>query len=143
MIVCKPQRSTLNSLLIFLIICYATVGWLIYQIINQKYMTFSVLGIVLLLLIAIPITLRLVLKYKFIEGAKGKIVVRHPLLFKKKIYKLSELTDLKEEQVKTYQSVYKELFLKFPNGKLSVSKQEYLGYERFKAYVDKNKPKKK
>lgn len=139
MIICKPRGRLIRSVAFFLLICYGLVLWLIFR---GEFNYLSFLGIALLLLIAIPLNVRMVLRYKFIEAAKGKIEVRYPLMFRKDTFKLSDLQEVNEEQVKTFQDIYKELRMQFSNGKLSLSKQEYSDYERLKAYVDKNKPKK-
>ncbi|MDX2305760.1 MAG: hypothetical protein NW226_23335 [Microscillaceae bacterium] len=144
MIICKPRSHTLRSIVLFLLICYALLVWLFVRLAQGTQSGIvNLVGIMVLLLIALPLTMRLILRFKYIRAAKGKIEVQYPFLFRKITFKLSDLEEVREEQVKTFQDVYKELQLKFINGKLNFSKQEYTDYERFKAYIDKNKPRKK
>ncbi len=140
MIECKPKGKAIVSLGLFAVICYAASLFLVSL---KGKNTLVYVGIVMLTLLGLVINIRMFLTYKVITVSKKKLLVKQPYIFRTKIYEMAHLQSVKEEKVKTFNDEYKELSLKFENGRLKVSKQEYTDYERLKAYIDKNKPKNK
>ncbi|OJJ20232.1 hypothetical protein BKI52_17335 [marine bacterium AO1-C] len=140
MIQCKPKGKAIVSLGLFAVICYAASLFLVS--LNSKN-TLVYVGIAALTLLGLIINIRMFLTYKVITVDKKKLFVKQPYIFRTKIYEMAKLISLNEEKVKTFNDEYKELHLKFENGNLKISKQEYTDYEQLKSYVDKNKPKHK
>lgn len=139
MIECKPKGKAVVSLGLFAVICYAASLFLFS--LGAKT-TLVYVFIVVLTLLGIVINIRMFLTYKVITVGKGKLFVKQPYIFRTKTYEMARLQAVNEEKVKTFNDEYKELHLQFEDGKLKINKQEYTDYERLKAYVDKNKPKK-
>jgi len=140
MIECKPKGKAIVSLGLFAVICYAASLFLV-SLKTKNALAYA--GIVVLTLLGLLINVRMFLAYKVITVNKKKLFVKQPYIFRTKIYELAKLLSVKEEKVKTFNDEYKELHLKFDNGRLKISKQEYTDYEQLKSYVDKNKPKHK
>ncbi len=140
MIECKPKGKAIVSLGLFAVICYA-VSLLLFSVATKT--TFIYVVIALVTVLGLIINLRMFMTYKVITVGKGKLFVKQPYLFRTKTYELTKLKLVNEEKIKTFNDEYKELLLEFDNGKLKLNKQEYTDYERFKSYIDKNKPGKK
>lgn len=140
MIECKPKGKAIVSLGLFAVICYAS-SLLLVSVAAKTTLIYVVIA--LLTVLGVVINLRMFVTYKVITVGKGKLFVKQPYLFRTKTYDLANLQLVNEEKVKTFNDEYKELLLEFDNGKLKLNKQEYTDYERFKAYIDKNKPSKK
>ncbi len=144
MILSKPQGRSQQAMMFFLVLCYAGLFFLIYQLWSQQEPSlWTYGGALLIILIAVPITIRNFSNYKIIQAGKGRITVDYRFRLQQKRFELEDLEDVKEETIKTFNTEYKLLSLHFGNGFLEISNQEYTNYEKLKAYVDKNKPKRK
>jgi hypothetical protein len=136
MIICQPKNSTLVSLGIFAFICYVALFFLVldasYRIEHPPYyypLVWSLSGVAFL------ITLRLAFGYRTIIASNNKLTVKQKFLFRNRKYELKNLADWEEIVIKTLNGEYKQLKLRFSNGNLSISKQEYSDYEKLKSYV--------
>lgn len=81
--------------------------------------------------------------YRTILAEKGKIIVEHKLLRRIRRFDLQNLRDVNETVIKTLNGEYKRLDLRFANGVVSISKQEYESYEQLKSYISQKSPVKK
>jgi hypothetical protein len=140
----KPRTQAIYSLIAFLGLAYSFLGIVVYNFSRSKnpgwwyYLIFGFVGG-----LALIITIRLFFNYKIISAGKGKIEINKPFLFKKTAFELVELLEMKEQIINTMGTSYRLLNLRFPQGFIEISEQEYTNYEAFKNYIEKNKPKKK
>lgn len=145
MITSKPKKGTLLSITLFLVLAY-TLAIINFNILLKNpaapwynYALFLVLGP-----LAVGLTFRMLLNYKILYFGKNQIQVRYPVRFSDQRYTLKDLSAWKEEKVKTMANPYKELVLRFSNGKSAkLSLQEHTDYEKVVRYLEKKCPKKR
>ncbi|MCU0444162.1 MAG: hypothetical protein MUE85_04535 [Microscillaceae bacterium] len=140
----KPRTSAIYSLVAFLGLAYSFLGLLIYNYVYSRgsgwwyWLGFGFVGG-----LALVITIRIFYNYKVISVAKGKIIIDKQFLWQKTIFDLSDLLEINEQVINTMGTSYRLLNLRFSQGFVEISEQEYTNYEAFKNYLEKNKPKKK
>ncbi|MTI31762.1 hypothetical protein [Xanthovirga aplysinae] len=140
MISISPKKNTLFSIAAFLLIAY---GIVFYQLFKFTGAIYQYILIVILTPIALGITLKVTLGYKTMELGKGKVKVKYPFLFRKKDYKMNELSFWTETTIDTRKGQFKELALKFKERKAErINNQEHLNYDKLYRYMKKNFPKK-
>lgn len=144
MIVAKPKFNTFFALGIFLLLVYAVVAYMLYDILTSA--SVSVWLYILLVLvagIALTVTLKFIQSYKIIRLEKNRADV-HMLfgLIKKRLY-FKNLEQWHEEQVKTSNGIFKQLTVNFINkGRLRLSNQEHDNYDKVIGFFRKSYGKK-
>ena len=94
--------------------------------------------------LAVGLTFRMLLNYKILYFGKNQIQIRYPVRLSDQRYMLKDLTSWKEEKVKTMGNHYKELALRFSNGKSAkLSLQEHTDYHKVVKYLERKCPKKR
>ena len=94
--------------------------------------------------LAVGLTFRMLFNYKILYFGKNQIQVRYPVRFSAQRYMLKDLASWKEEKVKTMGNHYKELALRFSNGKgAKLSLQEHTDYHKVVKYLERKCPKKR
>lgn len=145
LITAKPKKNTLLSISLFLVLAY-TLAILNLNILIKdptspwyNYALFLVLGP-----LALGLTLRMLFNYKILQFGKNQILIRYPVRFSHQKYSLKDLSSWKEAKVKTMANPYKELELRFSNGKnAKLSLQEHTDYEKVVKYLEKKCAKKR
>jgi hypothetical protein len=142
----KPRNNTTISLFSFAI-AMILVGILPFQsyLKTFPYPTWWAYSFVFFWAFGLGLIIRWFLTYKIISFEKGKIIVLKKFLGKRQVFDLENLIEKKEEYIKTFGTAYRLFTLRFENGMLEISEQEYNNYENFKKYVEKSvqKPKKR
>ncbi len=144
MLVSKPNLKTLFSLLTFLAVDFILLIYLYQKISNQPDNPFYLqLLIGILGLVAIIILWKVMSAYKIISIQKKKIAVKYPLRFGGFQSDLNKLINWQETVIKTNNTLFKELKMKFePNKVVKISMQENTNYDRVIAFLKKNAPRK-
>ncbi len=144
MIVSKPRINTLFSMGVFLLIAYGVAAFLLYDILNNDNLsTYQIFLFPIVLGIALGLTIKLIIDYKTITFQKERIDVKHLLSFLSRRYYLKNMSFWRENKVKTFGTVYKELSLQFEKyKKIKLSAQEHENYDRVYRFLKKNYPKK-
>jgi hypothetical protein len=145
MIISKPQTSTITSFVFFLLITFVVLGMNIRTVMQSPHPAWYNYGVIgLLLPIAGFVLYKIFIRYKIIRLGNNQIEVSFPVLRQLKRYNLAEVQFWFENQVKTGKnSVYKELIIKFEDGKkVSLSPKESTEYERTIQYLKQKLPKK-
>ena len=139
----KPKFNTIFSLLVFLGVCYLAFFVMLFFILTSpEPSVFLYVLMPTMALFGLIVTARVVTNYKVIKVEQNKIEIKYTFLFRSKIFNLRDLTDIKEEEIKTPGSNnYKHLNVRFVNGMFTLSNQEYNEYGKFKKYLQKNKKK--
>lgn len=116
----------------------------VYSIILQPAW-YNYLTIGLLAPIGIFVFYKIFLRYKIVRLGNNQVEVNFPMLRQRKNYKLEAVQFWFENQVKTGKnSVYKELVIKFEDGKkVMLSPKESSDYERVIQYLKQKLAKKK
>jgi hypothetical protein len=143
-IVSKPLTATITSFILFLLITLVVIGMNIYAIMLRGAW-YNYLTIALLAPIGIFVFYKIFLRYKIIRLGNNQVEVNFPMLRQRKNYKLEAVQFWFENQVKTGKnSVYKELVIKFEDGKkVTLSPKESTDYERVIQYLKQKLAKKK
>ena len=146
MITSKPQTSTITSFVFFLLLTFIVLGMNVLAVIQSPHpawYNYAVIG--LLVPIGSFVLYKIFIRYKIIRLGNNQIEVSFPVLRQLTKYTLSEVQFWFENQVKTgKKSVYKELVIKFNDGKkISLSPKESTEYERTIQYLKQKLPKKK
>ncbi|MDN5212202.1 hypothetical protein QQ020_09075 [Fulvivirgaceae bacterium BMA12] len=130
------------SLLTFLAVDFALLIYLYLKISGQPDNPFYLqLLIIVLGLVAITILWKIVGAYKIISIQKKKIAVRYPFKFGSFQSDLNKLVYWRETVIKTNNTLFKELKMKFePNKAVKISMQENTNYDRVIAFLKKNAP---
>lgn len=94
--------------------------------------------------IGLIVLIKVLLGYKVTTIGKGHIEVTYPVRFKKENHMIKDITQWKEETIKTASGVYNQLEVNFnDNKKLTLSKQEHNAYDRILSYLSKKVAKKR
>ncbi|MEO1051169.1 MAG: hypothetical protein AAFX87_11110 [Bacteroidota bacterium] len=145
-IVSKPKFNTLFSLGFFLAAAYTFFFISLIYILNNplKFEWYHVAGTVILGPIALGVTVRTLVGYKIVTISKEKVKINYKFRFSKKQLNLKDLELWKETTIKTLSAPYKELEMKFNNGKkLKLSMQEHTDYKKVVNYLNKKCAKKR
>jgi len=139
MIVAKPKVSTLFSLGMFIAISLSASGYAIGRFFSGGTMLWYHYALSFIFFpIGMGLLFRLLLGYRVVTISKGRFDVNFPSRFSKKSYKIKELDQWKEVEVKTISGTYKEIELVFDDKKkLSFSMQEHTDYPKLKKYLNK------
>lgn len=139
MIVAKPKISTLFSLGIFILFCMIASGYAIGHILSGKTILWYHYTLAIIFFpIGMGLLLRMLLGYRVIRVGKEKFEVHFPSRFKKRIYKLKDISAWKETAVKTVSGTFKEVEVRFAdNKKITVSIQEHTDYKPLLKYLQK------
>lgn len=136
--VSRPFARAMRAVWFFLIGMYLISAILIYwwsQ--SEEGSIWYTLGISFSLLIALGMTARFFFNYKVIDAQKGKIKVNKPFLMSSKTLVMSDLKEWEEQNIKTFNTEYKLLTVRFHTGFLEISNQEYDNYNKIKSFVMK------
>lgn len=144
MIVVKPKISTLFSLGIFILISLGvSIYMLSYMLRSNGTAWYQYLIVLILAPLALGLLARLIWGYKRVEVGQERISIAYPVRLSKKSYPLKEVNQWTEHQVKTGGSTFKELNVRFTDGKkLELSMQEHSRYSDVIKYLRKKCPKK-
>jgi len=144
MIISKPLTSTIISFTLFLSVTFVVLGMNVYALLHQPAW-YNYLTIGLLTPIGLFVLYKIFLQYKVIRLGNNQIEVRFPVWRQAKKYNLNDVQFWVENKVKTGKnSVYKELVIKFNDGKkVSMSPKESSEYERSVQYLKQKLAKKK
>lgn len=144
MLVSKPNLKTLFSLLTFLAVDFGLLAYLYIGPLQQSNAPFylqllmGVLG-----LVAVIILWKIVGAYKILSIKKKKIEVRYPFRTGSFASNLNQLINWQETVIKTNNTHFKELKIKFePDKVVKISFQENTNYDKVVAFLRKNAPKK-
>lgn len=139
MIVVKPKVGTLFSLGIFIALCLSASGYALgvwYG--GAPLQWYHYVLLIVFLPIGLGLLFRLLLGYRVVKVGKEKIDVNFPSRFKSTTYKLKDIKNWKETQVKTVSGVFRELEIHFEDGrKITSSFQEHANYDKLKKYLSK------
>ncbi|MDN5205067.1 hypothetical protein QQ008_27000 [Fulvivirgaceae bacterium BMA10] len=143
MLVSRPNKNTLFALSFFLLLNYALLAYLLTTYGFTGFAVWYVdLFTILLIIIGAIVTMKVISGNKVILIDKEKIQVKYPMKFSKKRFRLKQLELWEETIIKTSNSVFKELHLRFENGSVKLSKQENSNYEKVLSYFKRNAAKK-
>jgi len=144
MIISKPLTSTIISFTLFLSVTFVVLGMNIYALIHQAAW-YNYLTTGLLTPVGLFVLYKIFLQYKVIRLGNNQIEVSFPVWRQTKKYNLADVQFWVENKVKTGKnSVYKELVIKFNDGKkVSMSPKESSEYERSVQYLKQKLMKKK
>jgi hypothetical protein len=145
MIVSKPQTGTITSFVFFLLITFIVLGMNVWAVVNYPrpaWYNYGVIG--LLAPIGLFVLYKIFIRYKIVRLGNNQIEVSFPVLKKHKKYPLAQVQFWFENKVKTGKnSVYKELVVKFDDGKkISLSPKESTEYDHAIQYLKQKLPKK-
>jgi hypothetical protein len=117
--------------------------WAVIQSPQPAWYNYLTIG--LLFPIACFVLYKIFIRYKVVRFGNNQIEITLPVLKKTKKYILADVQFWLENQVRTgKRSVYKELVIKFEDGKkLSLSPTESTEYDRTIQYLKQKLPKKK
>ncbi len=88
--------------------------------------------------LALGLLFKTTLGYKRVEMGKNRINIRFPVRFKVNSFQLKDVEQWTEQRVKTAGSTFKELVVRFSNGKkLTLSLQEHTNYVEAVKYLKK------
>lgn len=136
MIIVKPKASTLWSIGLFILLCFA--GGLfglsnLFSDVHSAWYNY-VLAVVLLPL-GLGLLLRMLWNYKNIQIGKGKVEVYYPIRGKKLSFRIKDIETWKEESIKTASGTYRELQIIYgDHKKLDISMQEHTRYKETLVY---------
>lgn len=139
MIVARPKASTLFSLGAFVLACLAIGGTTLYYVVVEGDRAwYQLILIAVLIPLGIGLLLRLALGYKIVRIGKEVIEIYYPSRWKTLRYKLKEVVNWTETQIKTAGGQYKEMEVHFTdNKKLTLSMQEHTSYPEVLRYMKK------
>jgi hypothetical protein len=146
MIISKPRLNTTISFVFFLVLTFVVLGMNVWALIQSPQPAwYNYLAIGLLFPIACFVLYKIFIRYKVVRFGNNQIEIALPVLKKTKKYILADVQFWLENQVRTgKRSVYKELVIKFEDGKkLSLSPTESTEYDRTIQYLKQKLPKKK
>ena len=143
-IIVKPKISTLFSLGIFIVLCLGVSGYTLFTMLDREYVAwYQYLLVIVPGPLALGLMTKTVLGYKKVQVGQERIIVTYPARFTKKIYPLKEVEHWTEHEIKTAGSKFKELNVRFKNGKkLALSLQEHDRYIDVIKYLKKKCAKK-
>ncbi len=135
----KPKFRSLFSISVFILLCYVISGILFFRYGEAWWqqiviIIFFPLGSVLLF--------RLLWDLKTIEFSKNRVMVRWPVRFQEKSIPLSEIRQWREEKVKTFNTLFREVIIEYGRKKLRMSNQEFTEYDKAVGYLRKKAGKK-
>lgn len=143
MIVSKPKGNTLFALGVFLLICFALLGYTLYKFINyETHFWYQYVIFVVVTPLSLAVIVKTISSYKIIRLGKGKLSVSYPFLFKKRVMQMQDLISCSEEVIKTQGADFKQLTIKFEKERVKVSNQENSEYSKIYGYIKKKHPKK-
>lgn len=140
----RPFARAIRAVWFFIIVMYLLAFFSIYTWMQHKdgSLLYSI-GFGLSLSIALFMSIRFFWNYKIIAAQKGKISVEKPYIFHKKVFNLSQIKEWEEQIIKTFNTEYRLITVRFENGFLEISNQEYDNYDKLKSYIAKNAASKK
>ncbi len=104
---------------------------------------YKIILVAVLGLVGILIVYKIVSAYKIITVDKQKIHVKYPLKFSQLKTNLKALEYWQESIIKTNRSTFKEIKMSFEKNKtIKITFQENTNYEKIRAFLQKNAPKK-
>ncbi|MBL3656622.1 hypothetical protein [Fulvivirga sediminis] len=143
MIVAKPKKGTLFSLGLFIVLAVGLATYITYTMLQGQPVWYQYALVALLYPIGIGLAIKVVWGYKVITVGKNKISIKYPIRFQTVEYTLKQLISWKEAIVKTGTGTFKEVSIKFDNGKvLNLSYQEHTDYPQVIQYLKKKCPRK-
>lgn len=134
MATCKPNPRSLFSLSVFILLCISAATAMILNYKNVWYIQF---GIAITLPLGAAMLLRIIWDYKIISFRKNRVEVKWPVRLKNKQYPLNEISEWKEEKVKTFGSTFRELTIMSGKEKVKLSNQEFTNYPKAFQYMKK------
>lgn len=140
MIVSKPKLSTLFSLSAFLVLAYGLAMYFLVQIVRSPAdSSWSVIGLGVSAGVAVAVTIKLVAGYKRILVSKNNVEVRYLFNLLRRKHYFKDLASWQETTIKTASGLFKELDIRFANGKrIRLTLQEQDNYEKVKAFMQRN-----
>lgn len=144
MLVSKPNLKTLFSLLTFLAVDFGLLAYLYFEPLQQPKAPFYLhLLMGILGLVALIITWKIIGAYKILSIQKKKIKVHYPLRAGGFESNLNDLINWQETVIKTNNTHFKELKMKFTaNKEVKISLQENTNYDKVVNFLKRNAPKK-
>ena len=140
MIVSKPKKQTLFSIVIFLVLTFGVTAALLYYWWQSGGAAFWYMLLATVSgSIGLAVLVRYFAAYKVLRIGKEKLELQFPFLFQHKRYGLKDLKGWREEHIKTRQGAYRELQIFFEGRKryVRLSLQENTEYERVVGYLRK------
>jgi hypothetical protein len=144
MIVAKPKFNTFFALGVFLLLVYAVIFYMLYDISTADQVSVWVYILLMLVAgIALTVTFKFFSSYKVIRLEKNRLdIVQLFGLVRKRLY-FKDLQDWQEEKVKTSNGLFKQFTAVFQGkDRLNISNQEHENYEKVVAFFKKNHGKK-
>lgn len=143
MIISKPKGNTLFALGMFLIICFALLGYTLYNYVSyESHYWYQYVIFIVITPIAAAVIVKTIRSYKIVKLGKGKLSVHYPFFFKKQAFNMQELLSWSEEVVKTQGADFKELKMKFAEAQVKLANQENSEYSKIYSYLKRKHPKK-
>ncbi len=133
----RPFARANRAVWSFTIFTYLLAAALLYYQTEDATLLY-VIGTWLIFSVALTMTVRFFVNYKIIEAKKGKIFIRKTYLKTEKVFLISEIKDWQEQIIKTFNTEYKLLTIRFEKGFLEISNQEYDNYQKLKEYITQN-----
>lgn len=139
MILVKPKVGTLLSIGLFIVICLVGGIYGLMQIRQDVHAAWYQYALALVLLpVGIGLLLKMLWGYQYVSFGKQRIKVDYPVRRSSVQYNLNMITDWYEESVKTASGTYREIVIRFNNGrKVRISMQEHMRYGEALKYMQK------
>jgi len=143
MIISKPKRTTIFSLVVFTVICGFGALFFLRQILSDpegtwRYIVFGILVLTTTILLS-----KLLFGYKVIKISHDKVHIYYPFRFFKTVQDIGNLGAWEETIINTNKTEFRQLKLIFLNkGYVKLSNQENSDYDKVYNYIKRKAPKK-
>ena len=146
MITSRPQKSTITSLVLFLVITIIVVSFNLVAIYRDQIASwYNYLIVALLIPMGLLVFYKIFVRYKVLQFGNNQIQVDYPVMMQSKKYTIEQIERWIENIVKTGKnSEYKELEIQFSDRKkITIGHKEHTEYSRIVQYLAQKAPKKK
>jgi hypothetical protein len=139
MILVKPKIGTLFSIGLFILACLAGGIYGLMEIRQDVHAAWYNYALAIVLLpIGIGLLIKILWGYQYVSFGKQRIKVQYPVRMHSSQYPLNTITDWYEDSVKTASGTYREIIIRFSNGKkIRISMQEHMRYLEALKYMQK------
>lgn len=142
MIISKPKRTTIFSLVVFTLVCGFGSLYFLRQILSDSEGTWRYIVFGILILTTTILLSKLLFGYKVIKIGHDKVHIYYPFRFFKSVQDIGNLGAWQETVVNTNKTEFKQLKLVFKNkGFVKLSNQENSDYDKVYKYVKRKAPK--
>jgi len=143
MIISKPKRTTIFSLVVFTVICGFGALFFLRQILSDPEGTWHYIVFGILVLTTTILLSKLLFGYKVIKISHDKVHIYYPFRFFKTVQDIGNLGAWEETIINTNKTEFRQLKLVFLNkGYVKLSNQENSDYDKVYNYIKRKAPKK-